>query len=77
MKRTYTDDELDQVFRRQPLISEEELLAMWPITKRKLRELQAGRHPSGVHLPAVKFSGKQRAFRPADVARVQRALLDR
>ncbi len=72
--RTYTDADLDRIFKRERLLTEDELLVMWPVTKRKLREIVNGNGPRGVHLPAVRFSAKQLLFRPADVARVEKAL---
>jgi hypothetical protein len=72
--RTYSDRDLDHIFKREPLITEKQLLEMWPITKRRLRAIVNGHGPDGVHLPAVRFSAKQIAFRPSDVARVEKAL---
>ena len=71
---TYTYADLDRIFRRERLISEEELLNMWRINKRTLRALVNGHDRRGVHLPAVRFSAKQIAFRLADVMRVEQEL---
>ena len=71
----YSAEEADNILRAAPLMTEADLMRRWGHTdNRQIRKLVSGRHPSGIHLPAIRFSNKVLRFRPIDVARVEEDL---
>ena len=68
---TYTAEEADRILTAAPLMTETQVIKRWKVSKRWLRALVNGRHPSGVHLEAIKFSTQKLRFRPVDIARVE------
>jgi hypothetical protein len=71
---TYTAEEAESILRAAPLMTEAQVMSRWNVSKRWLRALVNGKHPQGVHLPAVALSSQKLRFRPIDVARVEEEL---
>ena len=71
---TYTAEEPDRILAAARLMTEEQVMARWQVSKKWFRALVNGYHPKGVRLEAIRFSSQQLRFRPIDVARLEEEL---
>ncbi len=74
MKTTYEDyasEEADAIINGEKLVAPEMLMDRWKISRKEVMKIANGNHPSGVHLPGVRFGSKTIRFRLADVVRAE------
>ena len=73
----YASEEADAIVNGERLVAPEMLMDRWAISRKELLKIVNGNHPSGVHLPALRFGSKTVRFRVADVVQVEYALYGR
>ena len=68
---TYASEVADAISNGEKLVAPEMLMNRWMISKKELLKIVNGHHPSGAHLPALRFGSKTMRFRVTDVIKVE------